>query len=687
MVFRDSGYYRSPEKTKILGHPVCGIAALIRYPEGHLSSNMIREMSDIISHRGPDDEGFLFIPTQMKEPVPYGGKDTPESIYKSRTPYSPLINNEQFERERARPEPCIFLGHRRLSIVDLSPMGHQPMCLPGSSIWITYNGEIYNYLEIRLELESFGHRFTSHTDTEVILAAYTHWGIKCLDKFNGMFAFVLVDLKQRRLFAARDRFGVKPLYYWRSSKGFLAFASEIKQFIILPGWHAQINRSRAADYLTSGITDVSRETMFSDVFQLQGGEYIECKLPLTEPPIARRWYRLVKNSITPSFEEAKQTFYALFEDSVRLRLRADVGIGSCLSGGIDSSSIVCMVHHLLKNRSIKGIQKTFSAGSHIPKYDERHFMDEIINHTDVDAHFVTPSLTSLLRALKQIVWHQDEPFGSSSIFAQHQVFDLAKKAGVKVMLDGQGADEILLGYTDFWLARFAQLIKQGRWSDFHQERQSALRTHSLNSISKKALIKQLLPVNIKHVLKQMRLTSPFSRLCFPWINLNDFTYKPYPHYNENISDLVDQLSYHQLLSTHLPSLLRYEDRNSMTHSIEARTPFLDYRLVEFVFNLPTNYKMSRGYSKRILRESIGMLPDKIRWRTDKIGFATAEETWMCKEAPDLFRKEVSEAILKSKGLINSKANILADQMISGRIPFDWSLWRIINFGYWVEMFL
>lgn len=667
---------------------MCGIAALIRLPKGHITSKMIRAMTDIIKHRGPDDEGFLLIGSNLYTAIPFGGPSTPNIAYGNHLAYTPHSAHEIEGRQFLPSEISILLGHRRLSILDLSPMGHQPMCLPDESTWITYNGEVYNYLEIREELQAAGHIFHSQTDTEVILAAYKHWGSACLKKFNGMFAFILIDLHQKRIFAARDRFGVKPLYFWKSPEGFLAFASEIKQFTVLPGWRARVNISRSIDYLAYGLTDFSCETLFSEVYQLRGGEYIECPLNLVDTPAVKQWYQLRKNPCHLSFDEAALQFNDIFEDAVRLRLRSDVDIGSCLSGGLDSSAIVCMVHHLLAKRQGQGRQKTFSACSHIPKFDERHFMDEVIGQTYVEGHFVTPSLDSLMHTIKQLVWQQDEPFGSSSIYAQYLVFNSAKNANIKVMLDGQGADETLLGYNEFWTAHLAQLIKTGQWSTFRQERAQALKTYSLHKLSSMGILKQLLPASIKGSFKNILFKLPSAGFLFPWINVHQFHYTPSssPH-QVNSSHLVDQLSFNQLQRTNLPSLLRYEDRNSMAHSIEARTPFLDYRLVEFIFNLPPNYKISQGYTKRILRESMKILPEKIRWRTDKLGFATAEEVWMCHEQPGLFRKEISEAIMKSNGLINSNALKLAESVLSGCIPFDWTLWRMINFGYWMEIFM
>jgi len=266
------------------------------------------------------------------------------------------------------------LGHRRLSILDISPYGHQPLCDSSSRYWIVFNGEVYNYKEIRDELEALGHLFVSGTDTEVILNAYKQWGKDCLNHFNGMWAFIIFDTKNGNLFVSRDRFGVKPLYYWYSPEGFLAFASEIKEFTVLPGWKAKLNGSRAYDFLVSeaGLANHTSETLFQDVYQLRGGEAVEVQVSTlsTKLPIYR-WYDLKINKFDITFEEAEKEFLELFQDAIRIRLRSDVPVGSCLSGGLDSSSIVCIVNDILKEEKLEEIKQTFSVCSDVEVFDER----------------------------------------------------------------------------------------------------------------------------------------------------------------------------------------------------------------------------------------------------------------------------------------------------------------------------
>ena len=664
---------------------MCGIAGLFCLQDGIIDISMIRDMTRLVKHRGPDDEGFLLVSKQHKKGFSFAGEDTSRAVHTY--PYSSPLYSEHEINHFASEDILILLGHRRLSILDLSPTGHQPMQFENKQVWITYNGEIFNYLEIRQELEQKGYHFHSHSDTEVILKAYHERGVDCLNHFNGMFAFLIIDLEKNRLFVARDRFGVKPLYLWKSPKGFLAFASEIKQFTCLPGWQAKANIPSALNYLLQGMTDYSDETMFEGVIQLRGGQYIETALPLTSLPTVKTWYRLEKKSSSMPFEEAAEKFHHLFEDAVRLRLRADVDIGSCLSGGLDSSSIVCMMHRLRGKNLNAGNLKTFSACSHVARFDEKYYMDEVIAQTGAQAHFLTPSVDYLFSALKDITWHQDEPFGSTSIYAQNLVFKMARQAIIKVILDGQGADEYLAGYPHFWYAHLSQLAKEMRWMKLVQEYKAATKNnYSLPSIEYSTFIKQLIPKNIKRLIKNFL---PFGE---PWINFNSFieNYQNVlftPSRTEEHHHDVDFLSHHQMINTSLPALLRYEDRNSMAHSIETRTPFLDYRLVEFVFNLSAEHKISDGQTKKILRHGLKeLLPEKIHARTDKLGFHTAEEVWMCDEHPHLFRQKLQESIEKSQGLLNHHALKMGDDILQRRLPFNWVLWRIINFGDWLETF-
>lgn len=673
---------------------MCGIAGFIARKT--VPAAVIGAMTDLVRHRGPDDEGFLLLSELGGEIQLCGGSDTYEAIYRTDMPFKP----DRDIAARGDQPVRLALGHRRLSIVDLSAAGHQPMCSADRRFWIVYNGEVYNHVELKQELAERGHLFRSHSDTEVILAAYQEWGSGCLSHFNGMFAFLLYDSQEQKLFAARDRFGVKPLYYWISPAGDLAFASEIKQFTVLPGWRARINGQRAYDFLAWAITDHTDETLFRDVYQLRGGEMLELDLQkitaaqaphLEQKKLAHTvWYRLTPTPFSGTMSDAAAGFRDRLVESVRLRLRADVPVGSCLSGGLDSSSIVCIMNRILAEQGAAELQKTFSACADVARFDERSWIDIVVAETGVDAHYVYPSLNGLFEESPEITWHQDEPFGSTSIYAQWNVFRLAADNRVKVMLDGQGADEQLAGYHSFFGIRLAQLLRSGQLGGMLAEISAMQRLHgySLRS-SVENLAHNLLPEWSKNLL--LRLSGRTSFVQPQWLDCRKLGCLPHsPFVATGVSNpaSIRDFSIAQLTVSCLQQLLHWEDRDSMAHSVESRVPFLDYRLVEFVVGLPDEFKLSDGITKRVLRDGMsGILPDPIRDRRDKLGFATPEEVWLRERAPDRFRAKLTEAVAACHPLLNgAEAHTILEEMISGRQKFTFLPWRMINFGEWIKRF-
>lgn len=671
---------------------MCGISGF--FSTTPQPASIVGRMTDLIRHRGPDDEGFVLFQELSAMPRVCGGQDTPDDAYQVATAYAP---KEKLSNLGDYPV-TLALGHRRLSIVDLSPLGHQPMSSADGRYWIVYNGEVYNHIELRAELEESGYQFVSHSDTEVIIAAYREWGKECLSRFNGMFAFLIYDRVQHSVFVARDRFGVKPLYYWVTENG-IAFASEIKQFTVLPQWRAQMNGQRVYDFLNWGITDHTDETLFAGVFQLRGGQALELDLQAIadgrvhyaagEKLPAYSWYQLKPQPFVGTMTDAAEQFRDKLVDAVKLRLRADVPVGSCLSGGLDSSSIVCIANQLLRDQNAHRLQKTFSACADVAKFDERKWIDIVVNATGVDAHYVYPALSGLFDEAPVITWHQDEPFGSTSIYAQWNVFRLAAEQQVKVMLDGQGADEHLAGYHGFFGPHLATLFKSLRWTTLLQEASDMRRLHGYSYKTAAAYIANcVLPEDIKDKLRRvMGRTSAQPA----WLNceqLDCVTMNPFQTVGAAEAETVQGLSIAQLTASNLQMLLHWEDRDSMGHSIESRVPFLDYRLVEFVLGLPDEYKLSGGVTKRVLRQGMsGILPDAIRDRMDKLGFVTPEETWLRETAPDLFREKMNEAIAVSGGILRkAEVNKMLEDMISGRVRFSFLPWRLISFGEWVKQF-
>jgi asparagine synthase (glutamine-hydrolysing) len=617
---------------------MCGISGIINQLNQQVSLQELKGITDPIRHRGPDDEGY-------------------------------------------HAELNFGFGHRRLAILDLSADGHQPMPYLNRYV-ITYNGEVYNYLELKEELLQAGYHFKSKTDTEVILASYDRWGEQCVEKFNGMWAFAIYDRQNQQLFCSRDRFGVKPFYYVQMESKF-AIGSEIKQFTGLQGWEALPNLPRLLDFFVYGVFNHTDQTLFQGVFQLKAGHNLLYDLREHQFKV-QKWYHLPArlSRFTGTFAEATTRFQALFQDAVRLRLRSDVKVGSCLSGGLDSSSIVCSVHQLLKEKGDTSTQETVSSCFHQSKYDEQEFIDEVIAHTGVRSNKVFPEFDQLFQVLEDIVWHQDEPFGSTSIFAQWCVFKEAKKRNLIVMLDGQGADESLAGYPIYYEAFLISLSKKLRlgrlleeWSEYKK-----LPFYSPALVGRRA-IKCLLPGKIISRGRAMNTSHEFRflRQKFRALQLEGFTPKFFP-------DIL-QLSVDQLTLSHLPMLLHYEDRDSMAHSIEARVPFLDYRLVEFILSLPDEYKISRGKTKNILREALSaLLPKKIKERKDKMAFVTPEGEWM-EQNRNIFRDKLREAGTFFQDFIDGEALLDSfDQKSGNKLVIGSLYWRLIIMHAWALRF-
>ena len=661
---------------------MCGIAALFSSSPRPVG-DLIRKMTTVVRHRGPDGEGMALFSEREFLSTALGGPDTPEDVYQSRLPYKPT--------RKVAPviDAVAALGHRRLAIVDLSLTGHQPMCTIDRRVWISYNGEIYNHLELRDELQQLGHVFVSHSDTEVILQAYLAWGPQCLDRFNGMFAFVIFDRRAGgRVFAARDRFGIKPFYLWRSPEGLVAMASEIKQFSVLPGWSPRVNGQRAYDFLNWGVLDHTDETMFEGVSQLRGGECVDGSIAdLHKAYPIRRWYQLTPRPFSGNMKEAADQFVTLFTDAVRLRLRADVAVGSCLSGGLDSSSIVCIANQLLRSAGVASQQNTFSACSTVKRFDEREYIETVVARTGVDAHYVYPSLDTLFDVLDALTWHQDEPFGSTSIYAQWHVFKLAAESRVKVLLDGQGADELLAGYHLFFAPHFASLLLDGRWRMLTHEMVLGHRLHGLSALN---VIQHLANAVLPELIRQpLRRLVGKQALAAKWLDskrLEAEDRDPSLLFGAKTTS-VNQMSVGMLTATSVPMLLHWEDRDSMAHSVESRLPFLDFRIAEFLMGLPAELKLQDATTKRVLREGMrGILPETIRNRRDKMGFVTPEEEWIRKDSPAKFRTALRRAIDVSQGIIKDSALAHFDAVTTGREPFNFTIWRVISFGAWMNRF-
>jgi asparagine synthase (glutamine-hydrolysing) len=629
---------------------MCGIFASLGYVPD-------RQCIELVAHRGPDGEGW---------------------------------------REFETPGGPLALGHRRLAIIDLTEAGQQPMVYR-RRYWLVLNGEIYNYIELRQELKQHGHVFQTDSDSEVLLAAFAQWREACLDHLIGMFSFVVWDSDAQRIFAARDRFGIKPLYYRFSELG-IAFSSEIKQLLALPDVTRSMNIPRVRDFLSSGISDHTAETMFSDVRQIRGGECASIDVRRWrsgQPAAIRRWYDvLVSGSTDISEDEAGEQFRALLTDSVRMHLRSDVPVGSCLSGGLDSSSIVCLMDRLLGETGQNTRINTISACYTEKSVDERPYMEAVIRATRCNPQFVFPTVSDAFNLAEKITWHQDEPYGSTSIFAQWCVFETARRTGVKVMLDGQGADEQLAGYHGSFGYYVADLVRRGRLISLARTFIERRDFHGLSiSDQVKTTLLPLMPTRLASFVRRKRqaLTQ------HDWMRSSVFEpfFQQAGAFETALSELglddvkgIGQLCVALTHGSNLAMLLHWEDRNSMAHGIEARVPFLDHRLVEFSIGLGAHHKIVYGDTKRVLRRAMeGILPPTIVNRRDKLGFATPEEVWFRGPARKLAEEGVEATISLFPGLLNpAGTRAFARDMLDGRRPVDFALWRIINVGIWGKLY-
>ena len=612
---------------------MCGIAGAVSFGPP-LDLTRLQAMSRMLVHRGPDDHG-----------------------------------------EWIAADGLVGLASRRLAILDLTPAGHQPMLSADGTLALVYNGELYNYLELRQELTARGHQFLSQTDTEVILEAYAEWGDGCVERFNGMFAFAIWDARQRRLFAARDRFGEKPFYYHQSPDR-LVFASEIKALLQDPDTPRQPELSVVARYLETGQLDGDARTFFADIRQLEPAHALLVDVSGTLRT-TRYWdLPLTSATVSVALPAAADEFRALLFDSIRLRLRSDVAVGSSLSGGLDSSSIVCAARSLLGDGHAR--QNTFSA-RYRSGPDEGAFIQAVVDRTGVASHHVFIDGDEVMKDLERFLWYQDEPVAHTSQYAQWKVMQLSSQAGVTVLLDGQGADEVIGGYpSPSYGAQYADLLQRGHWVRLAGELAAFRRQHGSVGPALRYMGGELLPAGVRRRARaQVHGTS---RLRIRGINGHE---RP-RRYDANAPRLRNAL-HTTLTSTSLPSLLRYGDRNSMAFSREARLPFLDHRLVEFAYRLPSDFFVRHGLTKVLLREAMrDVIPESVRLRADKVGFATPERQWL--SGP--LRPWLTDALdgLRRRGILDGQ--LIAEQ--SGRFDAGGAsapVWRMANLEAWLRQFI
>ena len=569
---------------------MCGIAGIVSL-DGFDPRKLVA-MTQMIAYRGPDGYGFGYADAG------------PESLMEIR-------HGDENVPKIARPR--VGLGNRRLAILDLSANGNQPMEADHGLFSITYNGEIYNYKEVREELRALGHHFFSATDTEVILRSYIAWGERCLERFNGMWSFALWDRARQRLFCARDRFGVKPFYYASSSRAFY-FGSEIKQVLAGSEMKRTANPRAIADFLEFGLQDHLEETSFDGVLQLPAGHSLslELKEPLS-PAIRRYWELQTTPELNLAPKEAAEEFRSRFERAVAIRLRSDVPVGVSLSGGLDSSAVLCEARRVAPDSTVQSFSSCFTDA----RIDERPYMSAVATATKSARHWMFPDAESFWKAAETIAYHQDEPMGGPSVFAQWSIMREARSNGVPVLLGGQGGDESLCGYRKYYFFHVWHLLC--RLNPAFLREAAALLTTFGDADWSMAAVGRYLPWIAR------RRASPLERFGSQALRKSARDSAQLLGAGRCLAERqkVD------LLKSSIPCLLRHEDRNSMAHSIETRLPFLDYQLVEFAVRCEPGLKLRNGWTKWMLREALtGTLPEQIRLRKSKLGFDTPAAAWL-----------------------------------------------------------
>ncbi|MGA2160852.1 MAG: asparagine synthase (glutamine-hydrolyzing) [Methanoregula sp.] len=601
---------------------MCGIAGQYCFEGGRPDRRLLAAMSERLAHRGPDGEG-------------------------------------------SHISGSTGLVHRRLAIIDLSPDGLQPMTNEDSSLWLVFNGEIYNFVELREELAKKGHTFYSKSDTEVILHAYEEWGHDCLARFNGMWAFALWDERKQELFCARDRFGIKPFYYTTVGGSFL-FASEIKALLVNPDAGNTPDDKMLCTYLAWGVQDYCRRTMFDGILQIEPGHALIVTREGIRPPF-RYWDVKVNREIrgTENDDVIAAHLRELLLEAARIHLRSDVAVGTCLSGGIDSSTLVVLINTLIRSEAPESVgarQKTFSVVFSDKKFDESRYIDEVVAATGVDADRTEPAPDQLWEDIDRLVYLQDEPFGSLSIYAQYCVMRLAAKK-VKVVLDGQGADELLAGYLGYQGSYIRDLLRTYQWGTALSEIVGSLKEHR----------------DFFHSAWQQLHARKTRRGLLKCI----------PETIDRYQGTLDEVLHRELLSTNLPALLHYEDRNSMGFSLESRVPYLDVRLAEYIASLPLSQKIRAGVTKVSLRRAIrGKIPESVRCRRDKMGFVTPEECWMKTGLRPFMLEIFSSKSFKSRPYWDADA-VAQDYLafLDGRSTYSPEIWRIACAELWLRKFI
>jgi asparagine synthase (glutamine-hydrolysing) len=618
---------------------MCGIIGY-HHKNGISRENLKKVLDSLnyIRHRGIDGEGLMLIDTQTGKHRLLKTKDTPSDVATD-------LAYEDYEDLSAD----LVLAHRRLSIIDLSSNGFQPMKDENNNA-IIFNGEIYNYIEIKQELETLGYTFKTTSDTEVILAAYRHYGEACFSKFNGMWSIIIWDNTNRKLVVSNDRFGVKQLYHYRNEEE-LMFSSEVKAFYPFKKAIAKLNHKAIEEFLENGILDAGKDTFFEEIHIFPKAHFQITTLSDYTGRMQKYWKG--KTEVNHSYTEksAVEEFNYLITDAIKLRLRADVECGVALSGGLDSSLICYYAHNILSQKDIGHHLKSFSVIFPGEKEDESYFSKYIVNDLKLDGKFIDPSNNFKFDDLEKLIYHLDYPLQSTSFYSSWNMMRLVSQNGLKVLIEGQGADELFAGYHHHFYKYGRELILKGKISRYFSEVNTfaAYKNRPTSEIHKIIVNDVKLLAKIKTGIVKQQVNKEYAKLIH--VLENDFN------------------------SIMLPAMLRADDRSSMAFGVETRLPFMDYRIVEFASRLPDHFKINKGWQKYIVRKSAEIVPDEIRYRKDKKGFTTPQKTWM-----QTYKQEFENytETLKSIGLN-------AEELKRGAANDPDKLFRIYSLAIWLQV--
>lgn len=626
---------------------MCGIAGFID-KQDKVDEKLIKNMMQAIAHRGPDDEGTFI-------------------------------------------DGNVGLGHKRLSIID-PRNGHQPMCNEDGTVWIVFNGAVYNYLEIRQELVRKGHDIKSYCDTEVIIHAYEEYGEKCVEKFNGMFAFVIYDMNKKKIFAARDRFGIKPFYYFCDGDKFI-FSSEIKGILASKKVHKEVNYEGIQDYIVFQFT-LGKKTLFKNIYKLEPGYSLSMDLnEKLEPKITQYWDLEFKYDTNHTEEYFVDRLKFLIDDAVRLRLRSDVELGSFLSGGLDSSTIACVASECLDGQQIKTFTGKFAEGK---EYDESYYAKVAAEHAKAEYHEITMTAEQFRESLKDIIYYLDEPGAGPGVFPQYMVSKLASE-NVKVALGGQGGDEIFIGYARYLVAYLEECLKGAIFETANKDRFAVtlesitpnlplLKTYKpmLQSFMKEGMFGPQEERYFRIIDRSAGMKNLFNQEIFKDCDYSSFDSFKEIFNRKELGSYVNKMTYFDLKAS-LPALLHVDDRTSMAWGLETRLPFLDYRIAELFASIPPNMKFKGGESKALFKQAIkNILPEEVLYRKDKMGFPVPLVQWYQGELKEYVEDILLGERTKNRGIYNTDE---INKLLKNETKFSRVTWGLLCLELWFRTFI